>query len=45
MIFRVHVQLCLLLGLKYFVTFVDDFSRVTWLYLMKSLSKLLFFLL
>ena len=21
---------------KYFVTFVDDFSRVTWLYLMKS---------
>ena len=23
-------------GFKYFVTFVDDFSRVTWLYLMKS---------
>ena len=21
---------------KYFVTFVDDFSRVTWLYLMKN---------
>ena len=27
-------------GFKYFVTFVDDFSRVTWLYLMKSRSKL-----
>ena len=26
--------------LKYFVTFVDDFSCVTWLYLMKSRSKL-----
>ena len=25
---------------KYFVTFVDDFSRVTWLYLMKSCSEL-----
>ena len=25
---------------KYFVTFVDDFSRVTWLYLMKSRSEL-----
>ena len=24
------------IGFKYFVTFVDDFSRVTWLYLMKS---------
>ena len=23
-------------GFNYFVTFVDDFSRVTWLYLMKS---------
>ena len=23
-------------GFKYFVTFVDDFSHVTWLYLMKS---------
>ena len=23
-------------GLKYFITFVDDFSRITWLYLMKS---------
>ena len=23
-------------GFKYFITFVDDFSRVTWLYLMKS---------
>ena len=27
-------------GFKHFVTFVDDFSRVTWLYLMKSRSKL-----
>ena len=27
-------------GFKYFVTFIDDFSRVTWLYLMKSRSKL-----
>ena len=25
---------------KYFVTFVDDFSHVTWFYLMKSCSKL-----
>ena len=25
---------------KYFVTFVDAFSRVTWLYLMKSHSEL-----
>ena len=23
-------------GFKYFVTFADDFSRVTWFYLMKS---------
>ena len=29
------------IGFKYFVTFVDDFSRVTWLYLMKS-SELFF---
>ena len=28
------------IGFKYFVTFVDDFSHVTWLYLMKSRSKL-----
>ena len=27
-------------GFKYFVTFVDDFSCVTWLYLMKSRSEL-----
>ena len=27
-------------GFKYFVTFVDDVSRVTWLYLMKSRSEL-----
>jgi hypothetical protein len=26
-------------GFKYFVTFVDDFSRVTWLYLMKNRSE------
>ena len=25
---------------RYFVTFVDDFSRVTWFYLMKSRSEL-----
>ena len=25
---------------KYFVTFVDDFSHITWLYLMKSHSEL-----
>ena len=29
-----------LTGFKYFVTFVDDFSRVTWIYLMKSRYKL-----
>ena len=29
-----------LTGFKYFVTFVDDFSRITWLHLMKSCSKL-----
>ena len=27
-------------GFKHFVTFVDDFSRVSWLYLMKSHSKI-----
>lgn len=27
-------------GFKYFVTFVDDYSRVTWLYLMKNRSDL-----
>ena len=27
-------------GFKYFVTFVDNFSRVTWLYLMKSRFEL-----
>ncbi|GJR46556.1 retrovirus-related pol polyprotein from transposon TNT 1-94 [Tanacetum coccineum] len=26
-------------GFKYFVTFVDDYSRVTWLYLMKNQSE------
>ena len=29
-------------GFKYFVTFVDDFSCVTWLYLMKSRFELFF---
>ena len=28
------------IGFKYFITFVNDFSRVTWLYLMKSRSEL-----
>ena len=32
-----------LIGFKYFATFVDDFSRVTWLYLIKSRSELLLF--
>ena len=27
------------LGFQYFVTFVDDYSRCTWLFLMKSCSK------
>ena len=30
------------IGFKYFVTFVCDFSCVTWLYLMKSRSKLFY---
>ena len=32
-------------GFRYFVTFVNDFSRVTWFYLMKSHSKLFFLIL
>ena len=28
------------LGFQYFVTFIDDYSRCTWLYLMKSRSEL-----
>ena len=28
------------IGFKYFVTLVDDFSRVTWLYIMNSRSEL-----
>ena len=28
------------IGFWYFVTFVDDYSRTTWLYLMKNRSKL-----
>ena len=27
-------------GFRYFVTFVDDYSHVTWLYLMKNRSEL-----
>ena len=27
-------------GFRYFVTFVDDYSRMTWLYLMKNHSGL-----
>ena len=27
-------------GFRYFVTFVDDFSRMTWVYFMKNLSEL-----
>ena len=30
-----------LTGFRYFVTFVDDYLRTTWLYLMKNRSKLL----
>ena len=33
------------IGFKYFVTFVDDFSRVTWLYLMKSCFEFFFLIL
>ena len=36
---------CLVLsstGFKYFIAFVDDFSRITWLYLMKSRHELFF---
>ena len=29
-------------GFNYFITFVDDFSRVTWLYLMKSRYEFFF---
>ena len=29
-------------GFKYFVTFVDDFSCVTWFYLMKSIFEFFF---
>ena len=28
-------------GHKYFVTFVDDFSRMTWIYFMKSRTEVL----
>ena len=28
------------MGFKYFVTFVNDYSRVTWLYLMKNCYEL-----
>ena len=30
------------LGFQYFVTFIDDYSRCTWLYLMKNRSELFF---
>ncbi|KAK8931024.1 hypothetical protein KSP39_PZI016079 [Platanthera zijinensis] len=30
-----------LLGHRYYVTFIDDFSRMTWVYLMKNRSELL----
>jgi len=30
------------LGFQYFVTFIDDFSRCTWLFLMKNRSKLFY---
>ena len=35
----VHVQLCPKLGFDT-VTFVDDYSRITWLYLMKNRYEL-----
>lgn len=28
-------------GYKYLVTFIDDFSRVTWLYILKSKSEVM----
>ena len=28
------------IGFRYFVTFVNDYSRTTWLYLMKNFSEL-----
>ena len=28
------------IGFRYFVMFVDDYSRTTWLYLMKNCSEL-----
>ena len=28
------------LGFRYFVTFIDDYSRCTWLFLMKTCAKL-----
>ena len=30
-------------GYKYFLTIVDDFSRCTWIYLMKTKSELRFY--
>jgi len=35
-----HVKLTL--GFQYFFTFIDDYSRCTWLYLMKNRSELFF---
>ena len=37
--FRVCLELSSL-GFRYFVIFIDDFSRCTWLFLMKSLAEL-----
>ena len=42
--FRVLVKLSPI-GFKYFLTFVDDFSRATWLYLMKDRSEFFFLIL
>ena len=30
------------IGFRYFVTFIDDYSRTTWLYLMKNRSELFY---
>lgn len=31
-----------LFGFRYFVTFVDDYSRITWVYLLKAKSDVFF---
>ena len=35
-----HSHVASSLGFQYFVTFIDDYSRCTWLFLMKSHSEL-----